>query len=123
MGARAPTAMDAADIIGLCRRLASALQDEESVLSAIAAAGAQAPSGQRGPLAHIRDRGRSGGRVSAALMDLHCPSVVWGAVRAGEGTGLLRFIPPVLMSTISSLALSKHLSRQLKNWTELSYQN
>jgi type II secretory pathway component PulF len=84
MSAKPPPTPDLADIIWLCRRLASALQSGEHILSALDAIAGQDRPGLREPLGCLRRTVRSGGHMSDAFAQLQWPSFVWGMVRNGE---------------------------------------
>ncbi|UCC69180.1 MAG: type II secretion system F family protein [Armatimonadota bacterium] len=87
MSAKPPAAPPVPDIIWLCRRLASALQVDQPILSALDSVAEDAPSALARPLQTMRASVRSGRRISDALVQLHWPSFVWGMVRNGENRG------------------------------------
>ena len=87
MSAEKPRAPDPGDIIWFCRRLASALQGERSLLSALEATMSDAPPGLRAPLRALRQCVRAGGRISAAMREHEWPSFVWATVQHGENRG------------------------------------
>ena len=84
MSAKSPHPPDAPHIIWLCRRLASALHGDASLLCALDAVGQDAPTALAAPLRAIRQTVRAGGRVSDGLAKLQWPSFVCGMVRNGE---------------------------------------
>ncbi len=72
------------DIIWLCRRLASALQGEASLLPALDALVKQAPVKLRAFAQAMRKHVRAGAYLAGALRQEGLPSFVWGAVQSGE---------------------------------------
>ena len=88
MSAKPPSTPSATDVIWLCRRLASALQAGDSVLSALDSLAADGPSTLVRSVRSIQQRVRAWGRVSEALVQLGWPSFVSGMARNGENAAL-----------------------------------
>ncbi len=84
MSTKAAAAANTADVIWLCRRLASALQGGASILCALDAVAQDVPASLRRPLSSIRDCVCSGGRMSDTMIRLRWPSFVWEMVKNGE---------------------------------------
>jgi type II secretory pathway component PulF len=75
------------DLIWFCRRLASALQGDTSVLTALDALAEDAPAGLQAALPAVRSRVRAGGRIPDALDELGWPSFVSAIARSGDARG------------------------------------
>ena len=73
-----------ADLIWLCRRLASALHGDTSVLCALDAVAQDAPAALAAPLRAMHQSVRAGRGISDALVRLGWPPFVSGLVRNGE---------------------------------------
>ena len=73
-----------ADLIWLCRRLASALHGDASVLCALDAVADDAPPSLAASLRAMRQSVRAGRRISDALAQLEWPPFVVGMVCDGE---------------------------------------
>jgi len=89
MSAEKPRAPDPGDIIWFCRRLASALQGERALLSALEATMGDAPPELQDRLRALWRCVCAGGRISAAMREHGWPSFVWGMVENGERTSAL----------------------------------
>ena len=89
MSAVKPPAPDPGDIIWFCRRLASALQGDRSLLSALEATSGDAPARLRDPARALRQCVQAGGRISAAMGEQGWPSFVWAMAQYGENKGAL----------------------------------
>jgi len=84
MSAKPPRTPDLPDIIWLCRRLASALQVDQPILSALDSVAEDAPAPLAKPIQSMRESVCAGGRISDALVRLQWSSFIWGMVRSGE---------------------------------------
>ncbi len=73
-----------ADLIWLCRRLASALHGDTSVLYALDSAADDAPPSLAAHLRVMRGSVRAGGRIDDALAQLEWPPFVVGMVHNGD---------------------------------------
>ncbi len=87
MSAKPPRTPDLPDIIWLCRRLASALQVDQPILSALDSVAEDAPPPLAKPIHAMRDSVSAGRSISDALLRLEWPSFIWGMARHGESTG------------------------------------
>jgi len=84
MSAKQVSAQQIRDRIWICRRLASALQGESSILCALEAIAEEAPPKLRALARSMGKRIRGGTFIAAALREEEAPSFVWGAVQSGE---------------------------------------
>jgi len=75
----------AGDVIWFCRRLASALQGEVSLLCALDAMAERGTGKARALVQSMRKRIRGGSYIAAALGEEGMPAFIWGAVQSGEG--------------------------------------
>jgi type II secretory pathway component PulF len=75
---------DQADLIWVCRRLASVLQDNHSVLAALDAIRADAPRGLHGRIGEARRRTLGGARLPEAVDGWGLPRFAWEAVALGD---------------------------------------
>ena len=89
MSAEKPRVPDPGDIIWFCRRLASALQGDRSLLSALEATMGDAPPQVRDPVRALWRCVCAGGRISAGMREHGWPSFVCGMVQNGERTSAL----------------------------------
>ncbi|MDH4179970.1 MAG: type II secretion system F family protein [Armatimonadota bacterium] len=84
MSAKPPRTPDLPDIIWLCRRLASALQGDQPILSALESVAEDAPAPLAKPIHSMRDSVCAGRSISDALVRLEWPPFISGMVRNGE---------------------------------------
>jgi type II secretory pathway component PulF len=87
MSAKPPRTPDLPDIIWLCRRLASALQLDQPILSALDSVAEDAPAALTKPLQCMRESVCAGRSISDALRRLDWPSFISGMVHNGESRG------------------------------------
>jgi type II secretory pathway component PulF len=87
MSAKPPRVPDPPDIIWLCRRLASALQVDQPILSALDSVAEDAPAALAKPLQCMRESVCAGRFISDALRRLDWPSFISGMVHNGESRG------------------------------------
>jgi len=87
MRAKAAAAPDAADVIWLCRRLASALQVDQPILFALDSVAEDARAALTKPLQCMRESVCAGRSISDALRRLDWPSFISGMVHNGESRG------------------------------------
>jgi type II secretory pathway component PulF len=84
MSAKPPRTPDLPDIIWLCRRLASALQVDQPILSALDSVAEDAPAPLTKPIHSMRDSVCAGRFISDALVRLEWSSFISGMVQNGE---------------------------------------
>jgi len=87
MSAKPPRPPDPPDIIWLCRRLASALQADPPILSALDSVAEDAPASLAKPIHTMRDSVCAGRSISDALRRLDWPSFISRMVHNGESRG------------------------------------
>jgi len=87
MSAKPPRIPDLPDMIWLCRRLASALQGDQPILSALDSVAEDAPAPLAKPIHSMRDSVCAGRSISDALLRLEWPSFISRMVRNGESRG------------------------------------
>ena len=108
MRAKVLSASETADVIWLCRRLASALHSGTPILSALDTLARQAPCALREPLRAVQQRVGSGGRVSDVLMEHGWPSFACGIVRNGDVTNTLDRALTVVAETLEAERALQH---------------
>jgi len=84
MAAKTSARVPVADLIWLCRRLASALQADEAVVSALDSLAREGPPGAARALQAMRRRAATGDRMGRGLADVGVPAYVWGSILWGE---------------------------------------
>jgi type II secretory pathway component PulF len=84
MTTKALTPQQMADMIWLCRRLASALQNETPAVSGLESLAREAPPGAKRLAAAMRQHAAIGDCMARGLADLGVPSWVWGTLLSGE---------------------------------------
>jgi type II secretory pathway component PulF len=87
MAAKTSARVPVADLIWLCRRLASALQADEPVLSALDSLAREGPPGAARALQAMRRRVATGDSMGRGLADVGVPAYVWGSLLWGERQG------------------------------------
>ena len=75
---------DQSDMIWVCRRLAAALQGEDTLLSALDGLVRSAARGRRRIVSAMRDSLRTGKHAADGLLDIGLPWFVFGTIKAGE---------------------------------------
>jgi len=89
MRTRPDPADPTADLIWLCRRLASALHGGAKPVSALDAVAAEAPPSLAKTIKAMRGHLASGDCMGRGLAQLGLPSYIWGAIFSGEVCGEL----------------------------------
>jgi len=87
MAAKTSARVPVADLIWLCRRLASALQADEPVLSALDSFARKGPPGVARAVQAMRRRVATGDRMGRGLADMGVPAYVWGSLLCAELQG------------------------------------
>jgi len=87
MAAKTSARVPVADLIWLCRRLASALQADEAVVSALDSLAREGPPGAARALQAMRRRVATGDSMGRGLAAIGVPAYVWGSLLCGEQQG------------------------------------
>ncbi|MFB3880160.1 MAG: type II secretion system F family protein [Armatimonadota bacterium] len=96
MAAKTSAQVPAEDLIWLCRRLASALQVEEPVLSVLDSLAGEGPPGAARAAQAMRRRVATGDWMGRGLADIGTPAYVWGSLLSAETQGdPLKALAPV----------------------------
>jgi type II secretory pathway component PulF len=111
MSARPPRTPDPPDIIWLCRRLASALQGDQPILSALDSVAEDAPAPLAKPIHAMRESISAGRSISDALRRLEWPSFISGMVHNGESRG----DPAPTLTLIADRLEAEHAAPPPKN--------
>jgi type II secretory pathway component PulF len=111
MSAKPPRTPDPPDIIWLCRRLASALQGDQPILSALDSVAEDAPAPLAKPIHAMRESISAGRSISDALRRLEWPSFISGMVHNGESRG----DPAPTLTLIADRLEAEHAAPSPKN--------
>jgi type II secretory pathway component PulF len=87
MAAKTSAQLPVADLIWVCRRLASALQADEPVLSVLDSLAREGQPGAAKALRAMRRRVATGDRMGRGLADMGVPAYVWGGLLCAELQG------------------------------------